>query len=144
VKTDPGFIYFVQQYRKPSGPVKIGWSIDPRRRLADLQGGSPVRLRLLGFAPGTRVDERRLHSELVGLWSHGEWFRPSPELWAVVLRELGHGGEETPVSVFAPRKIPSFVLEYATMSRRGENRTYGPDAGRPTLTRRNHAESLDS
>lgn len=67
--------------------VKIGYTgSDPARRLAELQTGSPTRLRLGATCFGDRELEGWLHRRLAdrGLRSHGEWFFPSPEVDEVV------------------------------------------------------------
>jgi len=66
-----GFIYAIGN----GDLVKIGWSIDPNRRLAALQTGSPESLVLLGVVAGTRQAERDAHLKL-GAWRvRGEWFK---------------------------------------------------------------------
>jgi hypothetical protein len=57
--------------------VKIGWAADPMRRMDDLQTGSPVRLKLLGFYPGGLAMERALHARFSAARAHGEWFDPA-------------------------------------------------------------------
>lgn len=59
---------------------KIGFTAcDPRKRLKQLQTGSPVELNLIGWYPGTPADERDLHEQLAPWWILGEWFRLSRE-----------------------------------------------------------------
>lgn len=53
-----GGVYFIETGWH--GPIKIGWSLDPRRRLHEFQGVNGYRLRLLGVFPGTHGDERRM------------------------------------------------------------------------------------
>lgn len=83
-----GFIYFVCTGN--GGPVKIGWSLHPERRLAMLQVGNPERLKLLGAVAGTREDERRIHDALAPEHILGEWFFPGtsdPQALVERLRE---------------------------------------------------------
>lgn len=56
-------IYFIQAGR--TGPVKIGRARDPFRRLASMDSGSPVPLRLLALMPGDAAEERGLHARFV-------------------------------------------------------------------------------
>lgn len=70
-----GFIYFV--CTGSGGPIKIGWSLNPERRLAMLQVGNPERLKLVGAVAGTREDERRIHEVLAPEHIRGEWFFPN-------------------------------------------------------------------
>lgn len=72
-----------------SGPIKIGVSRDPDRRLVQLQCGSAARLVLLGSVPGGFADEAVAHRHLAAHRVQGEYFAPSPEtleLVAMLLR----------------------------------------------------------
>jgi hypothetical protein len=60
--------------------IKIGWSASPERRVSELQTGSPDRLILFGFTPGTRQDEARLHASLWRYRTKGEWFKDNKEV----------------------------------------------------------------
>lgn len=69
-----GYIYFIQgQY---GGAIKVGFSIDPRKRLKELQTGYPDTLRILLMIPGDEATERTLHRQFEGARLKGEWFRP--------------------------------------------------------------------
>jgi len=57
-----------------NGAIKLGLSHNPPLRLASLQTGSPTRLSLLAFRPGTALDEQALHERFGHLRLHGEWF----------------------------------------------------------------------
>jgi len=76
---DKRSVYFVQAL--DGGPIKIGVAANPTTRLVGLQTGSPVSLRLLATvdAGGARL-EHQLHAHFAASRSHGEWFRPTPEL----------------------------------------------------------------
>jgi hypothetical protein len=59
--------------------IKIGFTKgDVADRMAQLQTGSPVALRLLGIGPGGRYIERGIHDILKSFKAHGEWFRDEP------------------------------------------------------------------
>lgn len=75
-----GFVYFV---RAPDA-VKIGWSMDPRRRFDELQVGSPVALKLAGAIRGSEEDEKALHECFEHLRQRGEWFRVDPALTGAI------------------------------------------------------------
>lgn len=76
----PGHVYFIA-----SGPfVKIGWAIEPARRLLELATGNPVELVLLGSTPGTRKLERALHLAFATSRVQGEWFRRGDALDAYI------------------------------------------------------------
>lgn len=72
-------VYFIQQGK--GGPIKIGISTNPHKRLVALQIGSPVQLKLLAVMntnhPGT---EHLLHRRFSHLRMAGEWFEPEQEL----------------------------------------------------------------
>lgn len=74
----PGYVYFVQQGE--SGPIKIGYSINPDRRIPELQTGSAWRLNLIGIHEGSQRVESGLHKRFSGYRMHGEWFMPCSEL----------------------------------------------------------------
>jgi hypothetical protein len=67
------FVYFVKPVGQ-RGPVKIGVSMNPQRRLAEFQAASPVALEMIGTMRGGHVTECRLHATFADLRLHGEWF----------------------------------------------------------------------
>lgn len=61
--------------------VKIGYTADNvKRRLTQLQIGSPMPLRLVTVMEGERADEVALHDRCARWRSHGEWFQAAPVL----------------------------------------------------------------
>lgn len=79
-------VYFIQ--RGDDGPVKIGYSRNPKGRLVSLQTSIPERLCILGIVDGGKTEEMRLHRHFSAHCIHGEWFHPAPELLAYI-REHG-------------------------------------------------------
>lgn len=83
-------LYFIQQGNK--GPLKIGVSNNPYRRLGGLQTASPVRLRLLFFYKirPTKVHEveDRIHRCFKDDRLEGEWFFPSANLIDFICSEI--------------------------------------------------------
>jgi hypothetical protein len=77
-----GFVYFVQA--GAGGPIKVGWSQDVARRIAELQTANAHRLLLLGTLPGRMEKEAAVHTALAHLRLEGEWFRDAPELRALL------------------------------------------------------------
>lgn len=77
-------IYFIQA--EGIGHIKIGFTADADAaiRLAQLQTGSSVPLRLLGTIPGELEDEKNLHRRFAASGVGGEWFMPVPELLAAI------------------------------------------------------------
>lgn len=69
----------------PDSPlVKIGWSDNPKRRLRDLQAGSPVLLQLIAVFEGGAYVEAELHRCFADKRKHGEWFDLGPDPVAAV------------------------------------------------------------
>lgn len=79
-----GVVYFIQSGEK--GPIKIGWSEDVARRLAELQTANAHPLRVLGTTPGTLEDELSMHTRFAHLRMEAEWFRCDPEILEFVSR----------------------------------------------------------
>lgn len=69
---DKRYVYFVGA--DGCDLVKIGWTMDVRRRMADLQCGSPIPLKCLKVTRGGRGLESHLHAEFAPERRHGEWF----------------------------------------------------------------------
>ena len=78
-----GFVYFIGP---EDGPIKIGSSGDPARRVKTLQSGSPVPLALLGSfkSKDCVAEEKALHRRFAGSRLHGEWFSRTPALLKLV------------------------------------------------------------
>lgn len=55
-------IYFIQI--AVGGPIKIGVSNSPCKRLQELQTSNPCKLELVGVMEGEREQEQKLHQEL--------------------------------------------------------------------------------
>lgn len=60
--------------------VKIGFSLDAKKRFLSLQDRLPVDLELYAQFPGTTSDERALHARFDNLRLRGEWFRKRGKL----------------------------------------------------------------
>src|SRR5512146_2055560 len=72
------YIYFIQA--KDGGPVKIGWTYNPVRRLKDLQAASPYKLVVRKVVPGTQRLEHYLHQRYEAYRLEGEWFEVQPDM----------------------------------------------------------------
>lgn len=82
------FVYFMQEIT--GGPVKIGFSKDPAKRLRSAQSGNPTPLRLVAIAHGSRAAERLLHRAFSDLQIEGtEWFRNEEPLKSLLARLPG-------------------------------------------------------
>lgn len=91
-----GWVYFIRSGE--TGPIKIGWAVDPRRRLRTLACGSPCELILLGalLCEQAEAEEYSLHARLRAYRVRGEWFEA-----VAVLREIQNLGER----VLSPEEI---------------------------------------
>ena len=76
-------IYFIQ-CGDEKGPIKIGFAIDPEKRLYRLQCANPCELTLLKAIHSDVGDEGRLHAQFGHLRIRGEWFEPGDDLWAYI------------------------------------------------------------
>jgi hypothetical protein len=84
-KAGVGFVYFIQA--EDGGLIKIGWALNPAKRLRDLQIGSPVKLKILATVEGRRADEAWLHRVFHDSRRHGEWFETSDDLEKIMRGE---------------------------------------------------------
>jgi len=75
-------VYFIRA--GVDGPIKIGYTRYPRRRISNLQTASPVQLRLVAVIEGRRADEAKLHEDLRAYRIRGEWFADCPEVRAAI------------------------------------------------------------
>lgn len=73
-------IYFVTA--RESGRVKIGFSLDARKRFSKIKTDSPVELTLERVCEGSVEDEQSLHARFAAHRIAGEWFALSPEIEA--------------------------------------------------------------
>ena len=120
--------YFVQA---ATGQVKIGRSKRLADRLEALRACSPVKLRLVGWAPERGWLENQLHFTFGRHRLHGEWFRPHPRMKRLLdeLRTLTSGAERLRVA----RSYVSSIHRVST--------SFFPSHVPPTLQREsdNHA-----
>lgn len=79
-----GHVYFIQAECREK-VVKIGWTKNSvRDRLSHLRVGSPVPLKGIGVIPGTLGLEYEIQVRFHEACSHGEWYKPVPELLAYI------------------------------------------------------------
>lgn len=76
-------VYFIRPIGQ-EGPVKIGCSADPIKRLKQLMIWSPLPLEIAAAFPGNHSDEAAMQGMFAGQRSHGEWFRASDRLSALI------------------------------------------------------------
>jgi hypothetical protein len=78
-------IYFVQA---ASGPIKIGFTDNWTRRKNSLQHGTYEELKKLLVMPGKLEGEQALHRLFSAHRIRGEWFRPAPEVLALIASRM--------------------------------------------------------
>jgi hypothetical protein len=91
------WVYFIQA-GGPTGPVKIGRSVRPVTRLAQLQTAQPQPLRGLGVLPERVVVERQMHVNWLPYRIRGEWFHANPNLIGYIRHHADPWPELTDVS----------------------------------------------
>lgn len=72
-------VYFIRPIGM-DGPVKIGLSAEPIKRLKQLMVWSPFPLEIAAAFPGNGEDEAAVQGMFSAFRSHGEWFAPNPGL----------------------------------------------------------------
>lgn len=82
-KSDPVTVYFMRR-ADGEGPIKIGASQMPTKRLAEVTHWASCPLEILATLPGDAELEERLHAAFEASRLHGEWFEATPKLLAVV------------------------------------------------------------
>jgi hypothetical protein len=78
-----GWVYFIRPVGAP-GPVKVGYSKWPKSRLNSYLMWSPVPLEIAATVPGARKAEKQFHAYLYEHHSHHEWFKPAPQIDALI------------------------------------------------------------
>lgn len=82
-----GWVYFIRN----GDTVKIGYSANPEKRMAQLQTGAAHKLELLGQVPGTPLTERMYHQRFSNVHIRGEMFELDgpirAAIEAILLRE---------------------------------------------------------
>ena len=78
LKERDGLVYFVEA--GIGGPIKIGWTQNLNRRVAELQTANAEKLHVLGTVAGTLDDEFTFHARFAHLRLEAEWFENSSEI----------------------------------------------------------------
>lgn len=74
------YVYFLRPVGQP-GPIKIGCSRLPQKRLETFISWSPVQLEIAHTIPGgSYALETKLHLAFADAHSHSEWFTATPRL----------------------------------------------------------------
>lgn len=113
-------VYFLRPIGM-EGPVKIGSSDKPERRLREYFVWSPYPLEIAATIDGGLDLERRFHSLFRADRTHHEWFRASPELSAVIaaIRDGRFNTDALPVARSIGRINPKWNTEQLESHRLG-------------------------
>lgn len=90
------FIYAIQAGDEA---VKVGSANDPEHRMALLQIGNHLPLKLILTFEGSIVDEIALHKRLKRWHLRGEWFQNVTDVWEIVRSESLKPGRTSGVMV---------------------------------------------
>lgn len=83
------YIYFAQV--RGGGPIKIGCSYGPLKRILQLQAWCPFPLDFRAARKGEYFSEAVLHDLQKDFCIHGEWFEPNPALEAMIVSVIETG-----------------------------------------------------
>lgn len=98
--------------------IKIGYALDLQKRFTNMMTMSPAALTLLGVLDGGPKLECALHEQLAAHRAHGEWFRKTPEVMAIVATARPSPGQQY---LNQTAKIRGAALqEYLAKMKRGE------------------------
>lgn len=84
---EPTYVYFIRPVGM-DGPIKIGCSGKPLKRLITFAAWSPFPLEIIGYVSGDFSDEAFLHRHFSDLHLRREWFMSSPVLRETIERIL--------------------------------------------------------
>lgn len=96
------YVYFIRPVGA-DGPIKIGCSFVPQRRLEDFSVWSPAPLEIIGTVPGSFGDEKFLHECFADQHSHREWFHASDQLLTTIQDILAAGSIAPAREVMKPK-----------------------------------------
>lgn len=84
---EQGYVYCFREKEGIERYVKIGYSTNPQKRIAEVQTGNPRVLEIVGYFEGTEADERAMHAKHAASNKLQEWFRPTPALLSKFTKE---------------------------------------------------------
>lgn len=71
-------VYFIRA--EGSGLAKIGFAVEPWKRLSKIQSDCPWPVTMAGIEPGNVAREAELHQRFAAYRERGEWFREEGDL----------------------------------------------------------------
>lgn len=136
------WVYFVEAV--DLNLIKIGYALDLEKRFTALMTSSPAALSLLGVLRGGPRLEMAIHEQLAAHRAHGEWFRKTPEVMAVVATAEQHDWQRW---LNQRAKVRGAALmAYLERMKRGEvvRPTRGPTSARKRKTHDRYGNPLSS
>ena len=115
------YVYLIGN--KALGHVKIGTSADPESRMAELQPGSSVKLKILAKIPGDRRKEWNLHIAFREWRLCGEWFEVTDSNLEMFKEYFG----VDLTTWFAARSAPTIVVRKLLRGKYRKSREVTPD-----------------
>lgn len=79
-----GYVYFIAE--EDNQRIKIGFAMNPYKRIKQLQTGNSKTLKILKIIPGDQKVERAYHKHFAMYKQRGEWFQLSEEILAFIYR----------------------------------------------------------
>jgi hypothetical protein len=132
--TSTGFVYLVHAVN--THLFKIGFSLNPEKRLAELQTGNPHKLQIVKTWRGSVHSERAIHRQFQSTKRAGEWFLLE-DMTPVVL------ALDTAEKSFAESPYQPIKPKRRQMKRRG-NKTLRPSSIAPDLPPRGSALNIET
>jgi len=103
------YIYAI--LNKADNVVKIGFSNDPNKRLKQIQPYTIHPLQLLLTFVGDHHVERSIHEELKDYHVSAEWFKYTPEVFAVLVKFMGNQFDVKPPKPHTPTDKQAIQLK---------------------------------
>lgn len=94
------------------GRIKVGWSKNPNKRVANISSESPVKVRLIAFKDGTIKDEGRVHLRLKEWRLKGEWFLLCDGSLGVLRDEFGDINLKSEQPRPPPKEVPNSIKQF--------------------------------
>ena len=112
----PRSIYLIKPVGM-DGPIKIGCSYLPAKRLRELTRWSPVPLEIIASFPGSLALEANLHSCLAQSRSHKEWFFATDEVRRFVAHIIAGQPVELAINLSDKRRARRRRLDWTPAKR---------------------------
>ena len=109
-------VYFIKPIGM-AGPVKIGGSCHPDKRVGSLADWSPFPLEVIATIEGDYVTERRFHALFEAFHYHREWFHGHADIFAAVA-QINAGAFDAatlpaPLCIWKRPRLPTPITDRA-------------------------------